>query len=201
MSYNVPFSVIAFHSCDREVGVRVLNGTDDLKASNNSWDWLGTGIYFWEFDPQRALHYAMENSQRKQFNKVPIKVSFVLGSYIELGNCLNLIETHSLQILRTAYEDLKDIFLQSGKLIPKNQGNNRALDCAVIQHIHRSHELLGKPPYDTIRCAFPEGTEVYEGSAITSRLHIQICVLNPDCIKGYFLPRPIPLFNPSLLRA
>ena len=31
-----PFSTIGFHSCDKEVGLRVLNGEDDLLPSKNS---------------------------------------------------------------------------------------------------------------------------------------------------------------------
>jgi hypothetical protein len=84
-----PFSIIGFHSCDRKVGLRVLNGKDELRPSKNSWDWLGSGIYFWEQNPVRALVYAMESAQRKQFNKIRIKSPFVIGAIIDLGNCLN----------------------------------------------------------------------------------------------------------------
>jgi|SRR5688572_22469570 len=98
-----PYSIIGFHSCDREVGLRVLNGKEELFSSNNSWDWLGSGIYFWEQNPVRALEYAIESSQRLQFNKIPIKTPFVLGAIIELQNCLNLVESQSLKILSGAY--------------------------------------------------------------------------------------------------
>ena len=87
---------------------------------------------------------------------------------------------------------------EAGEKMPRNKGNNRALDCAVIQYIHKSNTLKGTPPFDTIRCAFPEGDEVYPGSAITARLHIQICVLNLNCIKGFFLPSPLKLAISSL---
>jgi hypothetical protein len=198
LSYQFPLSIIGFHSCDQEVGIRVLNGNDELLPSNNSWDWLGSGIYFWEQNPGRALEYAIESSKRVQFNKVPIRVPFVLGAIVELRNCLNLVESQSLQILQAAYSTLKKIMHEAGKELPKNNGNNRVLDCTVIQHIHKSHKELGLQPYDTIRCAFPEGIEVYPGSSFTSRLHIQICVINPECIKGYFLPKPLQDFNPHL---
>ncbi len=85
-----------------------------------------------------------------------------------------------------------------GTPMPVNKGNNRALDCAVIKYIHQINKILGRPAYDTIRCAFPEGEEAYPGAMITSRLHIQICVCNQDCIKGYFLPRPLEKYNPHL---
>jgi hypothetical protein len=82
--------------------------------------------------------------------------------------------------------------------MPVNREYNRALDCAVIKYIHESNKKAGREPYDTIRCAFPEGIEAFPGSKITSKLHIQICVCNPDCIKGYFLPKPLSKYNPYL---
>lgn len=171
---------------------------DELKSSNNPWDWLGEGIYFWEQNPGRALEYAIESSQRTQFNKIPITTPFVLGANIELGNCLNLVESYSIEILRAAYIGLEKLIHEAAQKMPQNKGNNRALDCAVIQYIHQSNKLAGTPAFDTVRCAFPEGGEVYPGSAITARLHIQICVLNLDNIKGFFLPRPLKKFNPNL---
>lgn len=95
-----PFSIIGFHSCDKEVGLRVLNGEDELLPSQNAWDWLGEGVYFWEQNPLRALEYADASARRTQFNKVPIKEPFVLGAIVDLGNCLNLVESGSLEILR-----------------------------------------------------------------------------------------------------
>ena len=198
MSLHSPLTVIGFHSCDKEVGLKVLNGQEELIASQNSWDWLGEGIYFWEQDSVRALSYAIESSQRKQFNKIPIKTPFVLGAIIQLGNCLNLVESESLQILSAAYEGLKKIMEEAGQKLPANKGNNRALDCKVIQYIHQTNKEQGLKAYDTIRCAFPEGDEAYPGASITSRLHIQICVLNKECITGYFLPLPHEKFNPNL---
>jgi hypothetical protein len=77
-----PHSIIGFHSCDKEVGLKVLNGKADLFSSKNKWDWLGEGIYFWEQNPGRALEYGTESSEKKQFNKKPIKTPFVLGAII-----------------------------------------------------------------------------------------------------------------------
>jgi hypothetical protein len=196
-----PYSVIGFHSCDREVGLRILNGKDELVASNNSWDWLGPGIYFWEQNPLRALEYAVESSQRIQFNKIPVRTPFVLGAILELGDCLNLVESQSLKIVRDTYHSLIKAMEETGMQLPENKQDNRALDCAVFKRVNSSRFKNGLKGYDTIRCAFPEGKALYPGSAITSRLHLQICVLNPECIKGYFLPKPITLFNPHVLQS
>jgi hypothetical protein len=189
---------MGFHGCDREVGLDVINGRIQLTPSNNIWDWLGEGIYFWEHNPLRALEYAIESSTRKQFNKTPIQTPFVIGAIIELGNCLNLIEPESLEILKESYTGLNEIFKDAGKLLPKNDKGNRKLDSAVFGHLHISRKDNSSLPFDTIRCAFNEGEPIYQGANFTSRLHMELCVLNHDLIQGYYLPYPLEKYNPYL---
>lgn len=198
MAYHQPFQITGFHSCDRHVGLSVLNGNNQLIESTNAWDWLGPGIYFWEQNPARALEYAIDSANGSQKNKIQIKTPFVVGAIIELGNCLNLLEPASISIVKDAHESLLKVAEKSGELLPVNKGANRQLDCAVIQYLHQTNKQKGIQSYDTIRCAFIEGNEIYPHSNFTDRLHIEICVLKPDLIKGYFLPRPIEDFNPYL---
>lgn len=120
------FDVIGFHSCDLEVGLKLLNGHDELQPSENTWDWIGSGIYFWEQDSLRALQYATENALGKQKNKKAAKTPFVIGAIIELGNCLNLVESTSLGILSEAYKGLKNLTNTLGRPMPVNSDNNRA---------------------------------------------------------------------------
>ena len=42
--------------------------------------------------------------------------------------------------------------------------------------------------FDSVRSAFIEGDELYPGSTFREKNHIQICVRNLACIKGYFWP-------------
>lgn len=198
MPYHHPFEVIGFHSCDREVGLAILNGDDELKPSDNDWDWLGNGIYFWEQNPYRALDYAIKCAKRQQFNKVRIKTPFVLGAIIELGNCFNLVTPDALNLLTETYRDLESVYKKAGKPIPKNVDAKRELDCAVIRYVHEINKIANKPSYDSVRCAFGEGGEAYPTSNFTTELHIQICLRNHALIKGYFLPIPIERFNPYL---
>jgi hypothetical protein len=198
LAYHQPFQITGFHSCDKEVGLRILNGDDELKPSNNAWDWLGPGVYFWEQNPGRALEYAIEVAQGNQKNAGSIKTPFVIGAIIELGNCLNLMEPNSLSIVKQAHASLEEMFIEAGKKMPRNKDANRRLDCAVIQMVHQTNIRERLPPYDTIRSAFVEGAPIYPESNFTERLHIEICVLNTSLIKGYFLPRPIAEFNPYL---
>lgn len=45
--------VIGYHACRKEVADRLLDG-DPFRPCENDWDWLGSGVYFWEFGHQRA---------------------------------------------------------------------------------------------------------------------------------------------------
>ncbi|HEY4111055.1 hypothetical protein [Puia sp.] len=198
MTYHQPFQIIGFHSCDRDLGLRLLNGSDELRPSNNPWDWLGPGIYFWEQNPYRALSYAEEAARKKQKFAGKIEVPFVVGAIIELGRCLNLIEPNSIEIVKMAHAELLATSQNSNEKLPVNDGPNRALDCAVIKFMHEFNKDQNLPPYDTIRSPFHEGGPIYTGANFTDRLHIELCILNSQCIKGYFLPRPIQLFNPYL---
>jgi hypothetical protein len=198
LAYHQPFQITGFHSCDREVGLQVLNGDDQLIPSDNPWDWLGGGIYFWEQNPARALEYAIDSAEGRQKNKIPIITPFVIGANIELGNCLNLIEPRSINIVQEAHKALEQTVLKSGKKMPINRDANRKLDCAVIQYVHQTNRESGLDPYNTIRSPFVEGNPIYTGSNFYERLHIEICVISPELIKGYFLPRPIKDFNPYL---
>ena len=107
MPYSKPFQVECFYSCDKDLGLDVLSGKKELDPSENGWDWLGNGIYFWEQNPQRAWQYALENSNGRQFNKKKIETPFVLGAIVELGECLNLVDQEAIEILVKAYHGLE----------------------------------------------------------------------------------------------
>src|SRR6266700_5231217 len=131
--------------------MRLLNGSEELGPSDNPWDWLGPGIYFWEQNPHRALAYAAEAALRHQKFSGKIKTPFVVGAIIELGNCLNLIEPNSIKIVKEAYSNLLGTMQDSGEQMPLNKGANRQLDCAVIKYLHESNKKQGIRSYDTIR--------------------------------------------------
>jgi hypothetical protein len=48
-------TIIAYHGCDESVVRKTLLTGEPLAPSEHDYDWLGTGIYFWEFGPERAL--------------------------------------------------------------------------------------------------------------------------------------------------
>ncbi|WP_276752329.1 hypothetical protein [Treponema succinifaciens] len=48
--------IFGFHGCDETLCDKLVSGQiTALNYSENSYDWLGKGMYFWENDPERAL--------------------------------------------------------------------------------------------------------------------------------------------------
>ena len=48
------FELVGYHGTSREIANRILLNNNKLLLSENSYDWLGSGIYFWLFSPERA---------------------------------------------------------------------------------------------------------------------------------------------------
>lgn len=122
----------------------------------------------------------------------------VIGAVIDLGFCFNLLDSNNIKMLKNQYELLKIKMAIVGKAMPINKDTKnktdlllRYLDCAVIEDLHEEREKAHKTPYDSVRGVFFEGNPIYETSGFMEQSHIQICVRNPNCIKGFFAPKEI----------
>lgn len=197
MYSNLPNLILGFHGCDEQTYEKVLFNHEPLLPSNNSYDWLGNGIYLWENSLARAEEWAITYCDRynKKNPDMAPKRPAVIGTVLNLGHCLDLTDYGSSKILKTGYEILDYELSLLGKTLPINKnvkGNNdlllRELDCAVIQRIHQLNRELGRRSYDSVRGLFVEGQPVYADSGIMDKTHIQLCIINPNCIKGYFNP-------------
>jgi len=179
--------VFGFHGCDKETFDNVLYKHQQLKISDNAYDWLGNGMYFWENSYQRAYDWAKTKYKSK---------AAVIGAVIDLGICLNLTDYNSTEILQTGYEILKSKCEILSTELPRNKNTRdnkdlllRDLDCAVIQQIHEYNKLQNNgSEFDSVRGVFIEGNKIYPNSGFVEKTHIQLCIVNPNCIKGYFNP-------------
>jgi hypothetical protein len=180
--------VLGYHGCDAAIAERVLAG-EAFTPSTNEYDWLGHGIYFWEANPKRGLEFAKILSKRPRGSS-RIDTPCVIGAVIDWGLCLDLTTTAGIDRVRVAYGFLKFVVenAKPARNLPENHpdGLRRNLDCAVINILHTLQNEAAKAPFDTVKGLFIEGEPVYPGSAFQERTHSQICVRNPDCIKGVF---------------
>lgn len=188
-----PGFVLGFHGCDKKIGEAVLAGSHGLVASENEYDWLGTGIYFWEANPWRAYQFAVDAVGRGYLTRGRITEPFVIGAVIDLGICCNLHDQNTLDELKVAYSSLQESSHSAKVQMPKNEKGTdkflRYLDCAVVNYLHVLRGRSKLPPYDSVRAAFHEGGELYDGSAFTKQSHVQIAMRDENQVLGYFRPR------------
>lgn len=158
----------------------------DMRPSQHDYDWLGNGMYFWENSYSRALEWA-----RTWHSDAPA----VIGAVIDLGHCLDLTEHNCIQLVSDEYRLLRADCEALNIDIPRNHGKTkdrlfRCLDCAVIEHLHSRYDTDKKlDQFDSVRGMFIEGEPAYPEAGIYEKTHVQLCVRNPNCIKGYFRPR------------
>lgn len=186
-----PGLLIGFHGCEQSVRDSIVSGTSMLKASENGYDWLGIGFYFWENNYERALDFAQNPPGKKKY-----KNPSVLGAVIDLQYCLDLLDTQYLRLIKNSYNNIVSSAGLTDQEIPKNKtigGSKdrllRELDCAVIENLHIMLRTIHLKPFDSVRGVFVEGEELYPGAGFHEKNHVQICIRNPNCIKGFFIPR------------
>lgn len=186
----LPGLLLAYHGCERSVAKRLLSG-EAFKASNNTYDWLGRGIYLWESNPKRAFDFASELAAS---DRSSVQQPDVVGADISLGFCLDLTTRAGLDSVAVAHEKLAALFAAAGddRELPKNQPDllRRYLDCAVIILLHDIRGDAGETAFDSVRGALFEGEPIHPTAGFHHKTHIQLAILNPDCIKAVFRLRP-----------
>jgi len=199
--------ILGFHGCDKTLRDEIISKPGIvLEKSENEYDWLGGGIYFWENNYQRAFEFAKYLSENPPHNKKQkIKEPAVLGAIIDLGSCLDLLDSEYLNLLKIGYDSIKKSEKDYGIKIPKNiplRENGdlliRYLDCAVIESIHQFNKDKEINEFDSVRGVFFEGDELYPNAGFKRDNHIQIALRNPNCIKGYFAPRELDKSYPKI---
>jgi len=189
-------TVVGYHGCDMAVAANVVAGSVQLKPSANPYDWLGGGIYFWEHGPRRAYEWAVEHAR---VLGAKLKQPAVLAAEINLGFCLDLLDTANTRLLRNAYFEFRHSMRRNGISMPRNRDapgtrrGDRVLrfrDCAVIDFTLSSLAEMEPNEYQTVRGVFIEGEPAFPGSKVALKSHIQIAVRDPACIAGLFRPDP-----------
>jgi len=184
--------IVGYHGCDRSVLEDALLQDQPLQPSDNRYDWLGRGVYFWEHGPRRAREFAEWKKSRGE-----IEEPAVLGAYIHLGRCFDLTDTHATQQLEPYFTLLEMTMKAKGERVPVNRKAGegdldlvlRDRDCAVLNfcmdELDRNH---GGVYHQSVRGVFVEGKPAFPGAGIRTKTHVQIAVRDPECVIGYFKP-------------
>jgi hypothetical protein len=175
--------ILGYHGCDHDVAEQLIAGKP-FEWSRNNYDWLGSGAYFWENDPVRALQWAeLVKSRTKKIDRPA-----VVGAVIDLGLCLDLTTQSSLDVISTAHDELIKVIDKAGETKPVNIDElRRPLDCSVLNYLYES---MPEPKFQTVRGFFIEGGPLYDGAFIQKRTHVQVAVRDLSCIQGVFRVAP-----------
>ena len=199
-----PNLMIGFHGCDESIRDILITDPDSVKKSQEVFDWLGHGFYIWENNYQRAQQWAEDKQKRGK-----LSIPSVVGVVYQLDYCLDFTDSAFIDILPQYFRLMKKDLSIAGKELPRNRDLPmdeyhdliiRELDCAVIEYLHNkidvqiAHDISNTGfskylPFDTVRGVFTEGGPAFEGAGIQSKSHIQACIRNLNCIKGFFIPR------------
>jgi len=170
-------TVVGFHGTTKVTADRIVTG-GKFRPSQNDYDWLGSGIYFWEYAPKQAWQWA-----RKRYSK-NTKIA-VVGSMIRLGNCFDLLDPENA----TALIETKKILEKTAVRLPKNHNAKKYLDCAVFQAFYKIQED-NEEKVDSTRAVYvPTDSKkrLWDRSWLYRESHVQLCVRNPMCILGTWL--------------
>lgn len=201
--------MLGFHGCDLETRNQLVTNPDKVKKSEEKFDWLGHGFYVWENNISRALEWAEDKQRRGK-----IRTPSVVGVVYQLEYCLDLTDSEFIKLLPAYYAAMKGDLSIANKSIPENHDHPkdshhdlviRELDCAVIEYMHQkiaeqiqldvaATGFSEYKEFETVRGIFTEGGPIFEGAGIRAKNHIQVCIRNLNCIKGFFIPRNKSIF-------
>lgn len=182
-SYNR--TVLACHGTTRAIAKNLVDGKP-FRSSSNDYDWLGHGIYFWEYGWQRAWEWAEARHGRE---------AAVVGAVVQLGTCLDLLDPRNMEYIRNGYEELLLSCNEQKLAVPLNHpGGRNNLDCAVCNIVYKNL-AHGGVIIDTARALFIEPTadgaikRTLPSGSIFEGGHIQLCVLRREMILAVWSVR------------
>lgn len=194
-------ALVVYHGCDVTTRDDLISGRlKHLDHSNNRYDWLGPGAYFFEGDVERALLFAQaaHNNPDKRYTAKPIATPAVAGAILQVQSWLDMTTQAGIREFGLAYQVFAAGRNAEEKPVPTNSPAGvadtdviyRALDNAVFTWLHNARALQTPPlpPFQAVRAAFHQGERVAPTSGFHVNTHIQISLQDDTCVLGWFLP-------------
>lgn len=174
-AFDYDRTVVAFHGTRRITAQKLVSGVP-FGQSQNDDDWLGHGIYFWEYAPQQAWWWAER--------RYGVAEAAVVGALVRLGRCIDLLDPCNADLLKSAHDDLEHALKLENQLLKNNANTHKYRDCAVFNYLY---ERLERGGYivESSRAVFVPLVphrglpRLWDRSGIFSGAHIQICIREP----------------------
>lgn len=188
-------TVIGYHGTRRSVAERIVLRQQSFTWQDNPGDWMGSGVYFWEYGPKQAWWWAELRRRHRKWEEP----TAVVASMIRLGFCFDLLDPDNARDLKSFHDDFVQARAAAGEEPLTNQRRHKYLDRAVFEYayaaIEQENAKLGEPArVDTCRGVHvrPGGRgRLWDRSWVEHDTFIQLLVRNADCILGSWLVDPI----------
>jgi len=136
-------TVIGYHGTKKSAALKIIQGECGFEPSENDDDWLGHGIYFWEYAPQQAFLWAKQRKKKKGWPED--EEIAVLGSMIRLGFCFDLLDPENVKDLGGYYQARQQTLAESSDLQVTNVMSQKRLNCAVFNFAYETRKTQGQP--------------------------------------------------------
>lgn len=176
VAFDYDRTVVAFHGTRRRVADQLVAG-EAFGQSENDDDWLGSGIYFWEYAPQQAWWWAER--------RYGVEEAAVVGSLVRLGRCVDLLDPSNALLLEEAHRDLERVLASTGHALKHNANKHKYRDCAVFNYLF-AKLAQASMEVESARAVFVpleagKGLpRLWERSGVFRGAHIQLSVRKPS---------------------
>jgi hypothetical protein len=58
--------ILGYHGCDKAVGDAIVSGAKAFQPSDNDYDWLGGGAYFWAKKPAARFRFCQNRGEKEK---------------------------------------------------------------------------------------------------------------------------------------
>jgi hypothetical protein len=178
------------------VAIRGYHGTSDTHAavilrdgflpSDNDYDCLGDGVYFFEDGLTQAGEWAMRAHPSEPA---------VVQADVRLEDCMDLKDSGGwVPLLAQVHDEVLRVSRVQGLQLPRQTGSTHRLDRLVIDVTISVLEREGMR-IRSVRAVFAEGAPAFPGSFLSEGFHVQVAVRdthligNVDRVPAGFLPQ------------
>lgn len=190
-----------YHGTTKELAERILSEQRFL-ISQNPYDWLGPGVYFYQESPIKALVWAQRFSiDEKSRGSEPA----VLEVEIDLSKSFDIFKPENQAVLREVHQKTsgEPVSRQKRPVLRRIDGQrfhvfesrpldhdrlvgNNFVDAVTVGRALQMMATRCNLRYDCARYFFWEGMEAYAGSYFYDHSNIQLCIIGPDDADGQF---------------
>jgi hypothetical protein len=146
---------------------------DGFLASDNEYDCLGNGVYFFEDGLAPARAWAERTHPTEPA---------VVEAAIRLEDCMDLKDRMGwLPLLAQAHDEVVRVSREQGVPLPAQTSDEHRLDHAVVE---LAVAVLGREgiPIRSVRGVFAEGRPAFPGSFLSEGSHVQVAVRDADLV-------------------